>query len=787
MNDDKTEDYYLDQNIDCDIVPFNINSGFLPIGSDGTEFTGSFDGKGFIIDGLYINRSGTDYVGLFGDTTTGTSFLKNVTFLNANIIGNRYVGILSGHTYCNVDDINISGVVVGNDDYIGGIIGSSAGNVSNSYFNGNVSGIEWVGGLLGRSFSGVYNSSSNGNISGSLTVGGLIGKSKSSLPTNIASVDNSFSTGNVFGSTSVGGLVGSNEDNITNSYSHANVIAINGGGGLTGPNTGNIITSYSTGKITSDAVAGGISQYNTGLIYYSSTTSDVSDSTGLVGTIVGDSFGGEIYFSYYDNNSAVSSFYCMGNTVFPQGNNDGCEILDNYGFPISVKDDMYQDYWIKNALTLRWPFHNIWEEYNNNYPVFAWQNIGHPIYTSAIRLLTFPLNKIYYTNVTAFSHQIIPGYSLGNICNYSVDGGITNITTTCGIYPNEFNTTGLNAHEGNNTWTLYANSLSGGFTEKSISFFVDLIRYPLINITSISTILNSQTFSFNSTATDGNLDSCWYSIYNSLGNIDGLNNQVPYVCNLNVTATVTAFGNYNLTIYTNDTIGNENNITQSFNTSVTSVPTVLPGGSSTPSITVIGANSTWSAKTETGGDYYDFVMSLGGSRTKGIIYTNMGDYDIILDISCDDITENLCDYVELSDESITLKPGEIKGITFTLQLPDEAGHIEGIVEQTFLEEGRYEVNIIAKNEADGSQAPLLVRARVGTYGTFSWIVQQITGMTILPFGTDGFEIFNFFLLLFPFLTVGPFLYYFVFRNINIKLPLTFMITFLISIIILFIL
>ncbi len=73
--------------------------GFYPVGTGsntnsiaGTEFIGTLDGHGNIINGLYINNTSQPTFGLFGSTGTGVT-LQNISITNANIsgdIGRRY-------------------------------------------------------------------------------------------------------------------------------------------------------------------------------------------------------------------------------------------------------------------------------------------------------------------------------------------------------------------------------------------------------------------------------------------------------------------------------------------------------------------------------------------------------------------------------------------------------------------------------------------------------------------------------------------------------------------------
>src|SRR5690606_4447550 len=63
----------LANNIDASgTAQWNGGEGFNPIGTFDTMFTGSLNGAGFGIDGLTINRSGLDNVGLFGVTLGAT-------------------------------------------------------------------------------------------------------------------------------------------------------------------------------------------------------------------------------------------------------------------------------------------------------------------------------------------------------------------------------------------------------------------------------------------------------------------------------------------------------------------------------------------------------------------------------------------------------------------------------------------------------------------------------------------------------------------------------------------
>ncbi len=183
----------LDENTEGYEEYVDTDEGWLPIGDAEEPFTGEFHGDGFTISGLIINRSSTDYVGLFGYAVD--SNLTDVSLVDYNVSGDRYVGGLVGRN-------------------------SGSGTVSNSYATGNVSGDDDVGGLVGHNWDGtVSNSYATGNVSGRHNVGGLVGRNSGS-----GTVSNSYATGNVSGSGNrVGGLVGSNWGSVDNSYATGDV------------------------------------------------------------------------------------------------------------------------------------------------------------------------------------------------------------------------------------------------------------------------------------------------------------------------------------------------------------------------------------------------------------------------------------------------------------------------------------------------------------------------------------------------------------------------------------
>ncbi|RXJ96788.1 hypothetical protein CRU94_01370 [Arcobacter sp. AHV-9/2010] len=135
----------------------NGGLGWNPIGDNTNKFIGTFDGKGFTISDLYINRPST-YVGLFGYINNST--IKNLGLTNVDITGSNYVGGLVGYiNHGTITNSYANGKVSG-IGYIGGLVGYNGGNgiITNSYASGTVSGNSYIGGLVGYGFATITNS-----------------------------------------------------------------------------------------------------------------------------------------------------------------------------------------------------------------------------------------------------------------------------------------------------------------------------------------------------------------------------------------------------------------------------------------------------------------------------------------------------------------------------------------------------------------------------------------------------------------------------------------------------
>lgn len=251
----------------------NLNTGtnftpWTPIGTDTDPFTGTFDGGGYTIRGLYIDGN-TNNVGLFGYVgENGT--VKDVTLKDSYVSGNECVGGICGWNkggtiqgchntgtvsgaqsvggVCGenrnsgiIQKCDNAGTVSGTGESIGGVCGVNAANLNSTptiqecYNTGKVSSTWFrVGGVCGNNNGGTVKKSYNtGTVSGENTVGGVCGENNYS-----GTVNGCYTTGAVTGATNFGGVCGYNQnsDTMINCYYLAGTSANAVGRGNEGTN-----------------------------------------------------------------------------------------------------------------------------------------------------------------------------------------------------------------------------------------------------------------------------------------------------------------------------------------------------------------------------------------------------------------------------------------------------------------------------------------------------------------------------------------------------------------------
>ena len=151
-----------------------------PIGIDKNHsYQGTFNGGGYTISGLNIDRTSGDNVGLFG-------YLYGATVQNLRVTGS---------------------VTATTSWYVGGIAGTNYGTIENCLFAGDVKGDSRVGGIAGQNIGRITACFSSGSVAAqSSRTGGIAG-----INDNAATIKNCYSSTTVtMGSSHAGGIIGHN-------------------------------------------------------------------------------------------------------------------------------------------------------------------------------------------------------------------------------------------------------------------------------------------------------------------------------------------------------------------------------------------------------------------------------------------------------------------------------------------------------------------------------------------------------------------------------------------------
>jgi filamentous hemagglutinin family protein len=315
--------YVLTNNIAAaGTAQWNSGAGFVPIGYGGfdppyTTFGGIFDGQNHTIDGLTINSSATvGSIGLFAGNY-GTIRNLNLTNLNYTINNAAYIGGLVGTNNGTISNVSVSGTLnvgswSGSNNIsllanAGGLVGSNVGTISGSsssgLLTGNAPGDSAKGGLVGQN-TWVEYFDINGNLTS--TVIGTISNSSSSMTVQ------GLANGSI-----VGGLVGWNNGVISQSSASGTVTT-----------AGGILPSQSGAPFTIGEAGGLVGlNYNlgppdVGLISNSSATGSVTGGpNSQIGPLVGLNYGGTITNSSSSSSTSTQAASASFAQLFGQTNN----------------------------------------------------------------------------------------------------------------------------------------------------------------------------------------------------------------------------------------------------------------------------------------------------------------------------------------------------------------------------------------------------------------------------------------------------------------------------------
>lgn len=286
----------------------NIENCYATGKISGTSNVGGLVGSGKNIADSYatgkVTGSGENVGGLAGQAHGITSSYAKGDVINSG----RYTGGLVGNlnNNSNITDCHATGnvTVTSSNQYVGGIVGNTAGNLTNCYATGDITATDsqYVGGLAGYSMnsnSTLANCYAKGNVSGRDEVGGLIGQC-------YGMITDSHAYGDVIGASgNIGGLTGTVYSRIQNSSANGNVKSTGSTGnvgGLVGSssNTG-VSNCYATGDVSGGEYAGGLVGVSTTTINKSYSLGNVSGAKNKGGLVGGGSISSnDITDGYYN-------------------------------------------------------------------------------------------------------------------------------------------------------------------------------------------------------------------------------------------------------------------------------------------------------------------------------------------------------------------------------------------------------------------------------------------------------------------------------------------------------
>lgn len=302
----------------ADVSLGGSSTPWTPLGNYPNPFTGTYDGGGHAVTGLFIEdltqSAAAKFLGLFGVIDNAT--IRNVS-VAGSVTGWQEIGGVVGRvidgTLSNVSaTVTVEGV-----DYLGGLIGrvrdetssGTSSTVSNCHASGGVTGGGAVGGLIGEVLiqAGetvtISGSSATGAVTGSgAGIGGLIGGTGGlSTPPGHTAIADSWASGNVTSATTaglptatyVGGFAGGLDlVTVTRSFATGSVLGLNYVGGFAGGLSGTIADSFAAGAVSGHWQVGGIvgEAGGAGSVVRTYAVGLVTGTGGAVGGFAGQSY-----------------------------------------------------------------------------------------------------------------------------------------------------------------------------------------------------------------------------------------------------------------------------------------------------------------------------------------------------------------------------------------------------------------------------------------------------------------------------------------------------------------
>ncbi len=276
----------LTQNINLSGVCGADTGSWTPIGTNTHPYRGTFDGASFAVSGLYCQKPGGSYAGLFG---ANAGIIKNLGVSGGSVSAGSYAGGL-----CGINKGTITGCYsaasVSGDKYTGGVCGynENGATVNVCYNTGAINGGKYVGGICGYNKSATSDCYNTGTVIGNSTsIGGICGYNKKL-------VSGCFNTGEVGGGTNyVGSVCG---------YNHSGSTFVNCYYLITGTEKGNYGVGMTRQQFASGEVCYALNEGNGGSVVWTQTC-----GTGL------PAFGGKAVYRTQSNKSDGSTVFAYTN------------------------------------------------------------------------------------------------------------------------------------------------------------------------------------------------------------------------------------------------------------------------------------------------------------------------------------------------------------------------------------------------------------------------------------------------------------------------------------------
>ena len=326
------------------------SSGFRVMPQIKTDYSGTFDGNGKTIGGLY-KESGASLFQKIAEN----GILKNLGIVDSYINGDYVCSGLCSDNYGHIFNCYNKSTIKANGGGYGskasGICGENNGRIESCYNTGMISADSNVGGVCSANYGVIVNCYNTGEINGIYKSGGLVCHNQST-----GSIADCYSSGSIIiGGEEIGSICSKNSGTITNCYYDKDKCSV---GGINNSD----VVGQAEGKTTAQFKSGEMAHL---LSKTRDTWDAVYDPTAWGQEIGVDDYpvlGGKRVYSACTNNGLVYANYFRCNTTGHDYNNGFCKLCDSYEPAKKVSTSHHSElnathngyYAIENAGQLYW-------------------------------------------------------------------------------------------------------------------------------------------------------------------------------------------------------------------------------------------------------------------------------------------------------------------------------------------------------------------------------------------------------------------------------------------------